>query len=61
MCIGGSLATTPLRGRRLWIVTAALLKVVVLPVLVFFLARLGPAELRIALVLSPVRLPPRPS
>ena len=52
MCIGGSLATTPLRGRRLWIVTAALLKVVVLPVLVFFLARLGPAELRIALVLS---------
>jgi predicted permease len=51
MCIGGSLATTPLRG-RLWIVTAALLKVVVLPVLVFFLARLGPAELRVALVLS---------
>jgi predicted permease len=55
LCIGGSLATTPLRGRRSWILTAAVLKVAVLPVLVFVLARLaglGPQEQRIALVLS---------
>ena len=55
MCIGGSLATTPLQGRRSWIVTAALLKVAVLPALVFLLSRfagLGPLEQRTALVLS---------
>ena len=55
MCIGGSLATTQMRGRRSWIVTAALLKVAVLPGLVFFLTRLaglGPAEQRAALVLA---------
>jgi predicted permease len=55
MCIGGSLATTRMRGRRSWIITAALLKVAVLPVLVFLLSRLGglePAEQRTALVLS---------
>ncbi|HEY5769077.1 MAG TPA: AEC family transporter [Terrimicrobium sp.] len=55
MCIGGSLATTPLQGRRSWIVTAALLKVAVLPALVFLLSRfagLGPFEQRTALVLS---------
>jgi predicted permease len=55
MCIGGSLATTPMRGRRSWIVTAALLKVAVLPGLVFILtqlARLDLAEQRTALVLT---------
>jgi predicted permease len=55
MCIGGSLATTPMRGRRSWIVTAALLKVAVLPGLVFVLARfagLAPPEHRTALVLA---------
>jgi predicted permease len=55
MCIGGSLATTRLRGRRSWIVIGALLKVVGLPVLVFFMslfAGLGAVEQRIALVLS---------
>lgn len=55
LCIGGSLATTPLRGRRSWITAAALLKVALLPVLVFLLGRLaglGPQEQRIALVLS---------
>ena len=55
MCIGGSLATTPLRGRRSWIVTAALLKVVVLPCLVFLFTRvagLPSAEQRTALVLA---------
>ena len=55
MCIGGSLATTRLRGRRSWILTAALLKVAVLPALVFLMSRfagLGPVEQRIALVLS---------
>jgi predicted permease len=55
MCIGGSLVTTRLRGRRSWIVTGALLKVAVLPVLVFLMSRfagLGPVEQRIALVLS---------
>ncbi|MGA7216329.1 MAG: AEC family transporter [Terrimicrobiaceae bacterium] len=55
MCIGGSLATTHLHGRRSWILLAALLKVAVLPAMVFSLSRLaglGPAEQRIALVLS---------
>ena len=55
MCIGGSLATTQLRGRRSWIITAALLKVAVLPCLVFLLTRLAgfePANQRTALVLA---------
>ncbi len=55
LCIGGSLAITPLRGRRSWITVAALLKVAVLPFLVYWLGRLvglGPQEQRIALVLT---------
>jgi predicted permease len=55
MCIGGSLATTRMHGRRSWIVTAALLKVAVLPALVFLLSRLSglePEEQRTALVLA---------
>ena len=55
MCIGGSLATTSLRGRRSWIVTAALLKVAALPYLVFLFTRLAglePPDQRTALVLA---------
>jgi predicted permease len=55
MCIGGSLVTTRMRGRRSWILTAALLKVAVLPGLVFLLARLAgldSAGQRTALVLA---------
>ena len=55
MCIGGSLVTTQLRGRRSWIVAAALLKVAVLPGIVFILTRLAgleAAEQRVALVLA---------
>ena len=55
LCIGGSLALTPLRGRRTWILSAALLKVAVLPALAFGLSRLvglGPSETRIILILS---------
>jgi predicted permease len=55
LCIGGALATTSLHGRRSWIVAAAVLKVVVLPAIVFVIARmvgLGVAEQRIALVLT---------
>lgn len=55
LCIGGSLAITSLKGRRSWILTAAVLKVVILPLIVYGLARLtglGPAEQRIALVLT---------
>jgi len=55
LCIGGSLAITSLRGRRSWIVAAALLKVAVLPFLVFALSRLaglGAPEMRIALVMA---------
>jgi predicted permease len=55
MCIGGSLATIRLKGRRSWIVTAALLKVAVLPCLVFFFTRLAgleTADQRTALVLA---------
>lgn len=55
LCIGGSLAITPLRGRRSWITAAALLKVAVLPFLVYWMGRvagLGPQEQRIALVLT---------
>lgn len=55
LCIGGSLAVTPLQGRRSWILAAALLKVAVLPLLVFWLCRLAglhPSETLIALVLA---------
>jgi malate permease and related proteins len=55
MCIGGALATTQLRGRRSWIVTAALLKVALLPCLVFLFTRLAgleSADQRTALVLA---------
>lgn len=55
LCIGGSLALTPLRGRRTWIMASALLKVAVLPAMVYGLSRiagLGPNEIRIVLVLS---------
>lgn len=55
MCIGGALATTHLQGRRSFIALAAILKVAVLPVLVYFctvLLGLSPMEQRIALVLS---------
>jgi malate permease and related proteins len=55
LCIGGSLAVTPLRGKLSWITAAALLKVAVLPLIVFGLGRLaglGPTDLRIALVLT---------
>lgn len=55
MCIGGSLATTSLKGRVSWVVVAALLKVALLPVLVFWISRLVGLkhdELRIAVILS---------
>ena len=55
LCIGGALAITPLRGRRSWITAAALLKVAILPLLVFGLGRLlglGPQEQRIAMVFA---------
>lgn len=55
LCIGGSLALTPLRGRRTWVLAASILKVVILPAMVFALGRmagLGPSEMRIVLVLS---------
>lgn len=55
LCIGGSLAITSLQGRLSWIIAAALLKVAVLPGIVWALvsiAGLGPAEQRIALVLA---------
>ena len=55
LCIGGSLAITPVRGRRSWITVAALLKIAVLPFMVFWMARLaglGSQEQRIALVFA---------
>jgi predicted permease len=55
LCIGGSLVMVPMRGKHAWIIIAALLKVAVLPVIVFFLGRLAafdPATQRIALVFS---------
>lgn len=55
LCIGGSLATVQLVGRRVWIVTAALLKVAVLPMITYGLARLAGLalmETRIAMVYS---------
>jgi predicted permease len=55
LCIGGSLATAHLAGRRTWIATAALLKVAVLPLITWTLCRLAGlsiVEQRIALVYS---------
>jgi predicted permease len=55
LCIGGSLATSGMSGRRSWITTAALLKVGVLPVIMFAIGRwagLGRSEERIALVFA---------
>lgn len=55
LCIGGSLAITPLYGRRSWITAAALFKVAALPIIVYFLSRLaglGVVEQRIALVFA---------
>lgn len=55
LCIGGSLATTRLEGRRSYIVLASILKVAVLPFLVFWMGKLGglgPKEMRIAMVLT---------
>lgn len=55
LCIGGALAITSLQGRRSWIVAAAVLKIAVLPLIVYGLSRLvglGLAEQRIALVLA---------
>lgn len=55
LCIGGSLATTSLKGSRGPIFVAALLKIVVLPAVVYGLARLaglGPADLRTAVVFA---------
>jgi predicted permease len=54
LCIGGSLATVSLRGRRVAISTAAVLKVFVNPLIAFGLCRLlgvTGSDLRIALVL----------
>jgi predicted permease len=55
LCIGGSLATPRVVGRRSWIVSAALFKVVVSPLLIgslVWLAGLGRMEMRIALVFA---------
>jgi predicted permease len=53
LCIGGSLTTTKVAGRRSWIVSVALVKVVVSPLVMgglVWLAELGAVEMRIALV-----------
>jgi predicted permease len=55
LCIGGSLVIVPMRGKQIWIVAAALLKIAVLPVIVFSLARFAGLDAnaqRIALVFS---------
>lgn len=55
LCIGGSLATITLRGRRTAIVAGSLIKVFVSPLVAFGLCRLagiGGSDLRIALVLT---------
>lgn len=55
LCIGGSLTTTPFTGRRAWIVSAALFKVAVSPIvigLLVWLVGLGAHEMRIALVFA---------
>lgn len=55
LCIGGSLVIVPMRGRQAWIVAAALLKIAVLPAIVYGLGRLvglDATALRIALVFA---------
>jgi predicted permease len=55
LCIGGSLSTTRFVGRRAWIVSAALFKVAVSPLVVgtlVWLADLGSMEMRIGLVFA---------
>lgn len=55
LCIGGSLVIVPMRGRQIWIIAAALLKIAVLPAIVYGLGRmagLDPTALRIALVFA---------
>jgi predicted permease len=55
LCIGGSLTTTRFVGRRSWIVSAALFKVAVSPLVIgglVWLAGLGRVEMRIALVFA---------
>ncbi|MBN8710014.1 MAG: hypothetical protein BGO12_08815 [Verrucomicrobia bacterium 61-8] len=55
LCIGGSLAHASFQGKRSAIVAAALLKVVVLPIIVYVMCRvvgLGLPEQRIAMVLA---------
>ena len=55
LCIGGSLTTARVVGRRAWIVSAALFKIVVAPLIVWGLIQavgLGVMELRIALVFA---------
>ncbi len=55
LCIGGSLASIELRGRRRGILAATVLKILVAPAVMFVLSRLagiGAMETRIALVLA---------
>jgi predicted permease len=55
LCIGGSLSTTRFVGRRSWIVSAALCKVIVSPLVMgslVWLIGLGHLEMRIALVFA---------
>lgn len=55
LCIGGSLTTTPFAGRRAWIMSAALFKVAVSPVVIgglVWAAGMGRHEMRIALVFA---------
>lgn len=55
LCIGGSLSTTRFVGRRAWIVSAALFKVAVSPLVIgslVWLAGLGSTEMRIGLVFA---------
>jgi predicted permease len=55
LCIGGSLVIVPMRGRQTWIIAATLLKIAVLPAIVYGLGRvagLDATALRIALVFA---------
>lgn len=55
LCIGGSLVTARLDGRRSWIACAALMKVMAVPTVAFTLSRLvglAPVEHRIAIVFA---------
>lgn len=55
MCIGGSLEMTPLRGRLSWIAGAAVLQVVVFPLIAWGICRaiaLDPADTRVVLIFS---------